>query len=258
MYTDLQLREIFHIEFLRWLGRKLKPNQYALKGGVNLRLFFGSIRYSEDLDIDVMHVAVATLKKNVMQILENQSFLYALKAFGIGAIQPPDLTKAKQTETTQRFKIHLKASNGLDLFTKIECSRREQPGETDVGVVGDLILKRYKISPVLIPHYHAPSVVVQKLGALTGRTVVQARDVFDLYLLSSQISETELCRVEVNQSLLKKAYERVMEIDFQGYKAAVVSFLSPEDQRVYGERSSWGNIQSKVLGLLEALGHEKN
>ena len=111
MYTDLQLREIFHIEFLRWLGRKLKPNQYALKGGVNLRLFFGSIRYSEDLDIDVMHVAVATLKKNVMQILENQSFLYALKAFGIGAIQPPDLTKAKQTETTQRFKIHLKASN---------------------------------------------------------------------------------------------------------------------------------------------------
>lgn len=36
MHSPLQVREIFHIEFLRWLGRTVKPENYAVKGGVNL------------------------------------------------------------------------------------------------------------------------------------------------------------------------------------------------------------------------------
>jgi len=36
VFNQLQLREIFHLELLRWLGRKLKAENYALKGGVNL------------------------------------------------------------------------------------------------------------------------------------------------------------------------------------------------------------------------------
>mgnify|MGYP001601104310 FL=1 len=49
VYNSLQLREIFHLEFLRWLGRKVKPDYYAIKGGTNLRFFFQSFRYSEDM-----------------------------------------------------------------------------------------------------------------------------------------------------------------------------------------------------------------
>ena len=36
IYTLLQAREVFHLEFLRWFGRKLEGNDYALKGGVNI------------------------------------------------------------------------------------------------------------------------------------------------------------------------------------------------------------------------------
>jgi hypothetical protein len=53
MYYSLQQREVFHLEFLRWFGRKLDYRYYALKGGVNMRLFFGSMRYSEDMDLDL-------------------------------------------------------------------------------------------------------------------------------------------------------------------------------------------------------------
>ena len=49
IYNSLQLREVFHLEFLRWLGRSVKSEAYAVKGGVNLRLFFRSFRYSEDM-----------------------------------------------------------------------------------------------------------------------------------------------------------------------------------------------------------------
>jgi len=55
-YNQLQLREIFHLEFLRWLGRKLKPKNYCLKGGANLRFYFNSFRYSEDMDIDAQRL----------------------------------------------------------------------------------------------------------------------------------------------------------------------------------------------------------
>jgi hypothetical protein len=39
-YAPLQLWELFHLEVLRRLAQKLKPGQYALKGGVNMRFFF--------------------------------------------------------------------------------------------------------------------------------------------------------------------------------------------------------------------------
>ena len=73
-YSSLQLREIFHLEFLRWLSRKVKAEHYALKGGANLRFFFKSIRYSEDMDLDVQKIKLETLKEVVMKILKAPSF----------------------------------------------------------------------------------------------------------------------------------------------------------------------------------------
>ena len=44
IYTPLKMREVFHLEFLRYFARKLEADHYVLKGGVNLRFFFKSIR----------------------------------------------------------------------------------------------------------------------------------------------------------------------------------------------------------------------
>ncbi|MDD4955835.1 MAG: nucleotidyl transferase AbiEii/AbiGii toxin family protein, partial [Candidatus Omnitrophica bacterium] len=123
IYNQLQLREIFHLEFLRWFGKRINPRNYALKGGVNLRFFFNSFRYSEDMDLDISGIRINSLKDEVMKILTALSFSETLKSFGIEKIVPPDISKAKQTQTTQRFKVHLLTSAGEDLFTKIEFSR---------------------------------------------------------------------------------------------------------------------------------------
>ena len=106
-YNNLQIREVFHIEFLRSFARKTKPDIYALKGGVNMRLYFNSVRYSEDMDLDIKTIRVGTLIDIVMKIIGSVSFQNGLKPFGIEKISPPDILKAKQTQTTQRFKIHL-------------------------------------------------------------------------------------------------------------------------------------------------------
>jgi len=49
--TPLALREGFHVVLLRALAERLQGRDWVLKGGTNLRLYFGSIRFSEDIDL---------------------------------------------------------------------------------------------------------------------------------------------------------------------------------------------------------------
>ena len=71
MEAERQAIEVFHLLFLRHLGTRVDKALYVLKGGCNLRFFFKSIRYSEDMDLDVHTIAPATLAGNVHRILES-------------------------------------------------------------------------------------------------------------------------------------------------------------------------------------------
>jgi len=230
IYTPLHLREVFHLEFLRWFGKKIEAGCYCLKGGVNLRLFFRSIRYSEDMDLDVQGVRVEKVKKTVMEILSGRGFLDSLQSFGIERVVPPDITKAKQTETTQRFKIHLLAS-GADLFTKIEFSRRGMRGTSVVEPVPAQILRSYKMAPLLVPHYDAAAAIGQKIQALAQRNILQARDIFDLFVLSSQYEESgekdfprpaDLAAQrrggQISKSVFKTAYDNIFMVEFSQFR----------------------------------------
>jgi predicted nucleotidyltransferase component of viral defense system len=248
-YNQLQLREIFHLEFLRWLGRKIKAENYALKGGVNLRFFFNSFRYSEDMDLDVSGIKVDTLKETVMKIVEARSFQEPLSPFGIEKIIPPDVSKAKQTETTQRFKVHLLTAAGEDLFTKVEFSRRGFKGEMTVQPISDAVLRAYKLPPLVCPHYSAETAVLQKAEALASRSVVQARDVFDLYVLSTQADLSFTGGVK----MLEKAKENALGISFEQFRDTVVSYLAPEDKAVYDKAAAWDEIRLKVTEFLDKI-----
>ncbi len=45
--------ECFHLAFLATLRASVQPQRYVLKGGANLRYFYASNRYSEDIDLDI-------------------------------------------------------------------------------------------------------------------------------------------------------------------------------------------------------------
>ncbi len=250
--TPLQTREVFHLEFLRWFGRKLAAKDYVLKGGVNLKLFFGSIRYSEDMDIDIQRIRVEKVKKIVMEILWANSFSDNLKSFGINKIVPPDITKAKQTETTQRFKIHILTSTGEDLFTKIEFSRRGMTGTAVVEQVSAPILRFYKMSPLLVPHYDANSAIAQKIHALAQRSILQARDIFDLFWLNSQRAGTALGE-HVRKPVLKTAHDNIFQVGFTQFRDTVVAYLENEDKMAYSSPEVWDEIKLKTAHFLEEL-----
>ena len=250
-YSSLQLREIFHLVFLRWLGREMKVKHYVVKGGVNLSFFFNSFRYSEDMDIDATGIGVEDLKDNVMKIIQAPSFMDTLKPFGVEQVVPPNIARAKQTETTQRFKIHLITSAGEDLFTKVEFSRRGFKGNVTVNSVSDTILRTYRLPPLLVPHYDIQSAIMQKIEALATRTVIQARDIFDLYILSSQYDPQKAKEIKLSKVKLTKAYENVFVVGFEQFRDTIISYLSPEDQVIYDSSSLWDEIKLKVAHIID-------
>jgi hypothetical protein len=254
MYNSLQQREVFHLEFLRWFGRKGDPKNYALKGGVNMRFFFGSIRYSEDMDLDLSEIRVDVVKDIVLKILSTRDFVDNLRPYGIQNISVPDMTKAKQTETTQRFKIHLITFAGEDLFTKVEFSRRGLKDGIVVKAIPDSILRTYKLIPIIVPHYDTLATTIQKISALALRPAVQARDIFDLYILSPNITSSEISRAKIlKKDKVERAYENLFSVTFEQFRDSVVSFLSSDEQISYNSSLIWDEIKIKVANLLEEM-----
>lgn len=246
-YDSLQLREAFHLSFLQEFLRKFDPKLVVLKGGVNLRFFFKSRRYSEDMDLDVRVASIASVQNNVLRVLK--SIAFSMKTFGVREIIPPSLQKAKQTETTQRFKIHLVTSDGLDLFTKIEFSRRGFKGETVMERIDEGLLRSYRLGSVIVQHYDAASAYEQKIGALADRSEVQARDVFDLHLLRAFLPEGY--RASSGAKLRTEAVKRAGEISFDQYKSSVVSYLASEDQGIFGSPEAWEEMKRVVVEGLQ-------
>jgi len=254
MFNSLQQREVFHIEFLRWFGREVEAKHYALKGGINMRFFFNSFRYSEDMDIDITELRLEILQDTVMKILSTRSFEDIFKPYGIERVIPPDITKAKQAETTQRFKIYLITFAGEDLFTKVEFSRRGTEKGIVLQSVPNSILRAYKLIPLIVPHYDIQSTMMQKIDAIVSRSTIQARDIFDLYILSSQYSDLETTDFEIlEKDKIEKAYKNVFMVTFEQFRDTVVSYLPPEEQNIYNKDSSWDEIRLKVANLIEEL-----
>lgn len=255
MISDTQIREVFHFYFLDRLLKRSDPTLYILKGGVNLRFFFGSPRYSEDMDIDVLAGGVETLKKNGYKILNDGAFRRSLRAFDIADIEVNDPAKAKQTETTQRFRFGLITRAGNRLPTKVEFSRRNETadGKSEFALIDAEIARAYRKLAFRCPHYTGGAAVSQKLRALAGRPVTQARDVFDLAILvrgGHGPSEPWSCLI--TQKEYTNAIDSLMSLAWEDYEGQVVEFLDEHSRAEYGDKRAWELLQNQVLSELEA------
>lgn len=250
MTAILEKREAFHLLFLRALARSVPLESFVLKGGSNLRFFFGSVRYSEDMDLDAGGIAMYTLADQVMAILESSALQAGMRQHGVREVVPPDLARAKQTETVQRFKVHLLTTAGEDLFTKVEFSRRGFDTPHKAEAVDTAILASYRMPPLIAPHYTAEAAARQKLGALLGRPRPQARDVFDLWVLGPWLGNRHP-GAGLAPADLEQARDRILSIDFDEYRDAVVAYLGGDDQLAHGSREVWDEIRLQVLALIE-------
>ena len=227
---------------------------YALKGGCNLRFFFKSIRYSEDIDFDVTTISKATLEKKVSKILSSVNFSRILQSNGIEIIQS---NPVKQTDTTQRWKLLLRSKQSiLPIPTKIEFSRRKMDGDIAYTGIDTELLTQYHLYPIICNHYTHNTAVIQKIKALIGRTETQARDLFDLKWLLDQASFNNISIFSVAD--ITTAIHNSNGVTYEDYKGQVVAYLMEQYQAFYGTRNKWDEIRSQVIKMLMANHHASN
>lgn len=253
-YNPRQSVELFHLLFLYQLGRKVDKKLYALKGGCNMRFYFKSIRYSEDMDIDIQIINKDTLFKNVNKFLSSAPFNTILQTQGIEIL---NISTPKQTLTTQRWKIELKSKyTALPLHTKIEFSRREFEDDAIYEPVDSQIIRQYSLPPFMANHYSIQSIFRQKVRALALRSETQSRDIFDLYFLIGSGNHFKLDKNTI--TVLEDAKSKAREIAFEDFKGQVVAYLSDDQQKEYDDVSVWDVIVKTVIKSMDDYKHEVN
>lgn len=257
MFSHRQQREIFHFLFLERLLQASDPQAFVLKGGINLRFYFASPRYSEDMDLDVLVGAVGTLRNRAYRILRDPAFVRALGTYGIKDLILGDPAKAKQTPTTQRFRARLVTAAGDAYPTKVEFSRRGVPSDSDnapIETIDPSIGGRYRRLSFPCRHYTAATACEQKLLALANRRQAQARDAFDLYILwlggHAKPGLGTLSAAERD-----RAAETVLGFSYADYAGQVLDYLEPGDRERFAAEARWGEIIERSFALVEGAAH---
>lgn len=239
--------EQFHLFFLMHLVRGADKRSIVVKGGCNLRFFHRSVRYSEDMDLDVAGIEEHALRDRVQNILASRPFAQVLQARGI---EIEHVTEHKQTPTVQRWKFGLTgARHGRPLPTKVEFSRRGLDEGVEFGSVAPALIRAYGLAPIMASHYGASAALGQKVRALANRTETQARDVFDLHHLLASGAPRDMLR-QLDPGTIDQARSRAASIEFGVFRSQVLSYLAADDQSRYDSADAWDTM---VLEVLEAL-----
>lgn len=242
-----QVIELFHIAFLQVLPTRLDPARYVLKGGANLRYFFDSVRYSEDIDLDISGIEQWRVEDKVDAVLNSGALKAVLRASGleVGAF-----TKPKQSDMTHRWKVPIIASGQREpIRTRIEFSNRNGDTRYRLETVPSRIVEPYALRATSVQHYIGQAPHEQKVRALEDRNEAQARDVFDLELLLRQ--ET-LERRTLPDEILAGAIERALELPFGAFRDQVLPFLEADVGELYDSEGAWDEIKLYVVDKLEA------
>lgn len=241
---DAQVIELFHLAFLQVMQARLDQARYVLKGGANLRYFFDSVRYSEDIDLDIDGIAPWTLAEKVDGILDSPTLGILLRS---GGLTVEGFTKPKQTKTTRRWKVAIAVDGRREsVRTKIELSHRNGEQRHVLEPVADRIVAPYALRAPTVQHYTADAATEQKIKALAGRSETQARDVFDLELL---LRRRPLQAGTLNPELLEHAAERGIELPFEAFRDQVLPFLDPAATELY-DKDTWAQMQLFVTDRL--------
>lgn len=241
-----QTIEFFHVAFLDVLTRRLDPTRYVLKGGANLRFFFGSLRYSEDFDLDLVGVQPRSLEEKVDGVLASGPLTALLRTGGLAVAE---FSKPKQTATTRRWKVAIEVAGRTDpVRTKVETSSRNGDARYRLETLPSRIVTPYALRPPSVQHYIDDAPAEQKVKALAGRSDTQARDVFDLDLL---LRQRQLSAGALEPQILTDAADRALQLPFAAFRDQVVAFLDPDAVELYDNQGAWEQMQAFVAEKLE-------
>lgn len=261
MMSGTQAREAVHLLLLRELQKVKEARAVILKGGVNLRLFHGSPRYSEDIDLDGESDARLAIRSTIRGIFGDREFARSLTRLGLRGVDPKEGPN-KDTETTFRYKFHVLAPGNQSYGTKVEVSFRDRNDADPYELAApdhDRVAAYLPAGErLVVQRYGRKAAVRQKLDALAGRRRIEARDIFDIDMLLAEEEPPDADLVgflagQVDSRTLALARERALELKYPEYESLVVRFLEDEVRQDYRTPERWDEMRLRTVSLIEQV-----
>jgi hypothetical protein len=107
-----------------------------------------------------------------------------------------------------------------------------------------------------LPSYARPAAIRQKINALASRTHVQARDVFDLFVLGDgtlRAIDIGFLRRWLDDATLRNARSRALEISHAEYSDTVLAYLDPAQREQLENEDLWIARQLFVGYLIDQI-----
>lgn len=257
MNTEARVVERLQLAFLLVLSTQM-PRGWCVKGGVNLRAFYGSPRASKDIDFDAFGNA-DRLRDRVAVLLKSASLVSDLRRAQIVLV---DSHLSKATDTTVRWQPELVFQGRYGFRTKLEFSMR---AATEGDETGGWLLQhqstssidealRLRHSMAVAPtatHYDVVAACAQKVAALALRSETKARDIFDLNWLLANYPDR--CAAAPAPHA-EEAAERAAELTVDDFNAQVVPFIDEADAPAFGTSAAWDQMHHRVIDHLLGLG----
>ena len=215
---------------------------------------------SEPWQSDCKDVAGA-MQRAIPATLADGDVQRRLQALGILQASLIGGRSSKSTDTTLRYKIELVGRGGIRPPTKIDVSYRDrcEGDEHAVRPANDSAVRAYlrpDDPPLLLPSYTRPAAIRQKINALASRTHVQARDVFDLFVLGDGTLrgiDTGFLRRWLDDATLRNARGRALEISHAEYSDTVLAYLDPAQREQLQDEDTWIARQLFVGDLIDQI-----
>lgn len=254
--SEAQIIEVFHLLLMQVLTAH-RHDWFILKGGANLRYYFGNVRYSNDIDLDFYGKEGWQVTRSVDAALSGRALKVLLGQQGLAI---GESTKPKQTETTRRWKLGLTRQDvtGDLVRTKVEFSNRGNESDDILyETIPIQIVDPYAIRPTTLSHYGLSAALGQKIAALALRNETKARDIFDLELLLRLRRAGDLSR-GLDVSLAAQAAQKASGVSYANFRSEVIPFLDPDVAVLYEGADNWermrGSVSDEIGELATAAG----
>jgi len=227
---------------------QLPLDEFAMKGGGNLRFFLRSPRRSADLDLDYLGRKFGRFGERMDALLVSRQLAELLRLRDIELRF--ERRHANDSETVKRWKFQLARPAIETASSKIEFSNR---GPTAAPVLAQMdadLARRLGGVPTRIKHYPPPEAIEHKIQALADRSATEPRDVFDLDHLFRQYPHAlGQARPDAKKALAAK--ERAIDIPYEAYRELVVEYLEDGFADLYGTEQAWTDMVVRVVEQLE-------
>ena len=142
----------------------------------------------------------------------------------------------------------------MHLPTKVEFSRRNHdPGGTaDIELLDAAIAHPYRKLAFRCRHYKGSAATVQKIDALAGRAVTQARDVFDLgILIRGGHLDAAVADNSIQEAPVQRAIDSLLNLHWEDFDGQVLEYLDDDSRDEFGDRNGWVALQNLVFESLQ-------